>query len=634
MKSILFFLLFCFTFLSAQYERGNTGYDRDKVWKAVFGVPGAQDTVEKRGLWKIVEGSFAFDTTELKQNKSGIYCYLAGLSSTNRNGSGWFVEIDSAYEEGVVAFDHPISGKQWVRINWIKENVVYVDWSGAIDDNSTDNYTAIKKALSVSEVKRVHFPKLNSGIYKTNYGFTINKSEFVISGDMGVQIKLTENDTLFYVTSNASFKIENLRLVGPGRNTPTVGLYTYTPTGGGRHYIENVWIEYFGEGYKNHEITQVVSVNMQIWHCGTGMAIGRQGDVHTHINYRAAYCDTGLVVGWDRNTLGNSPIVFVNAFFIKDSMNVIVHDRNHLIKFDGYYSEDARQEGKIEAVSGNNIIILNGLYTQGSISGWDVDGGYFSITNSQGNVSSINYVVQNSGVFHSKNNMLTGNGSIKYGSLVFNINNDVSIGDKNHKVIDLNPSTYSTNYPYTVEGYNGNGKLLQRWSRITSSGISLWDVFIKDAGTGASNQALLGISGGFFQLGNNGTTNPPNPASDNRGWFFNKDGTEEVPDGPDSIMVSIYDGSNYKWYEILRGVYRGNGPTAGIETFGASYTSDTVIVKGIDNNSIFVITPISSSPDPNTMFLSYTVTDDTLFVHRPNTTAGALKYSWIRKEIK
>lgn len=83
-------------------------------------------------------GYVAADTNALKTMSVPTFVYLKGLSSTNRNGGGWFVEVDSIYpEDGVIAFAHPINGKQWkrkefdgssVRSSWLGDrNLTYAE---------------------------------------------------------------------------------------------------------------------------------------------------------------------------------------------------------------------------------------------------------------------------------------------------------------------------------------------------------------------------------------------------------------------------------------------------------------------------------------------------------------------------
>ena len=67
----------------------------------------------------------------------------------------------------------------------------------------------------------------------------------------------------------------------------------------------------------------------------------------------------------------------------------------------------------------------------------------------------------------------------------------------------------------------------------------------------------------------------------------------------------------------------------GIDQFGATATTDTVLITGVNSNSSFLVSPYLSSPTTADI-LSWTVTTDTLFVYRSGTTSGTLKYSWMR----
>jgi len=94
------------------------------------------------------------DTTQMKTAytvKDGIPINLKQLSSTNTNGGGYFVQVDSSdfyttypdVPEGVVVFDHPTAGKKWVRDF---SNGVDVTWAGAMPDSSADAQAAMQKA--------------------------------------------------------------------------------------------------------------------------------------------------------------------------------------------------------------------------------------------------------------------------------------------------------------------------------------------------------------------------------------------------------------------------------------------------------------------------------------------------------
>lgn len=585
------------------------------------------------------------DTTALKA-KSGSVTKLVHLSEISLSagvGGGDFVYKASGYTANKVTVFDASGGGYWVRKEWdANRGYVDVSWAGAKDNDSQDNATQIQNALSVSNIKHLHFPQNSStGIYRTSSGFTFSQNQFIVSGENGTILELTAmTDTLMYVTSNNTFTLRDIQLSGPGKATNTTALYTYTPSGGGRHYINNVWINDFGEGYKNHEITQVVVTNLQVWDCGSGLLVGRQGDVHTYNNFRAADCDTGVVIGWDRNTLGNSPLIFINAFFIRDSLNFMVHDRNHATRVIGYYCENSKQEGLIEAVSGNNIFSINTGHTQEADSGWVVNGGSFTLENMRGTTNANYYVTLTAApvYFKTAGNIITSGNVVRYNSQSFSTNIDLLFEEEQARVINLNSSTYSTVYPYRYNGYNGNGKLFSRWSRTASTGSSIWDFFIKDYGS-SSNYGWVGLSKGYLQTPNNTTANPHASSAALRGSLFGKDGTEATPDDPDSLLLSMYNGSygtSYDWYDLVRGSFRSYGATAGKNAFSATALHDTVRIVGLEDNSPqrwhVVVTPYTDSPDSSTI-LSITVKTDSLFVHRPYTSSGALNYTWIWKQI-
>ena len=61
------------------------------------------------------------DTTDLKTlvwNQPVLLLQFGG-STFDRTGGGIFQVIDSTYAEGIHAFDHPWSGKQWARVQYL-----------------------------------------------------------------------------------------------------------------------------------------------------------------------------------------------------------------------------------------------------------------------------------------------------------------------------------------------------------------------------------------------------------------------------------------------------------------------------------------------------------------------------------
>lgn len=97
-------------------------------------------------------GLIAQDTVSLKNLTAGVSdtstVYLMQLDTANTNGGGFFVQMDSAYVEGVIAFDNATAGKQWVRDEYLQDNCARLEWFGAKGDNSTNDRTALYNALN------------------------------------------------------------------------------------------------------------------------------------------------------------------------------------------------------------------------------------------------------------------------------------------------------------------------------------------------------------------------------------------------------------------------------------------------------------------------------------------------------
>ncbi|NOY58948.1 MAG: hypothetical protein GXO75_08450 [Calditrichaeota bacterium] len=120
--------------------------------KKVNGNTSATDTVGRRGLWLMVKNSFAVDTAQLKTLDRGSYAYLERLSSASSNGGGWFAVMDSTYPEGIIAFNHPTSGKQWVRVDFLTNLLFNVTWAGANGFDGNDDTDAFVKCLKHIEI--------------------------------------------------------------------------------------------------------------------------------------------------------------------------------------------------------------------------------------------------------------------------------------------------------------------------------------------------------------------------------------------------------------------------------------------------------------------------------------------------
>jgi hypothetical protein len=62
------------------------------------------------------------DTTDLKNTHGSGMILLKQYGKGNVTGGGFFQRIDSTFQEGEVAFNHPEEGKQWARLLWLPGN--------------------------------------------------------------------------------------------------------------------------------------------------------------------------------------------------------------------------------------------------------------------------------------------------------------------------------------------------------------------------------------------------------------------------------------------------------------------------------------------------------------------------------
>ncbi len=134
MRYILFLILCVPLLLDAQITRGRqpgTGYTKGYTELETRNVMGDTATVLRSDMSDSLNiKTSAKDTTTLKTmsfDSTGRTVYLEGLSSTNSNGGGGYVERDSSEIEGSEAFDHPTAGKQWISIDFLRDNEHHID---------------------------------------------------------------------------------------------------------------------------------------------------------------------------------------------------------------------------------------------------------------------------------------------------------------------------------------------------------------------------------------------------------------------------------------------------------------------------------------------------------------------------
>lgn len=96
---------------------------------------------------------------------------------------------------------------------------------------------------------------------------------------------------------------------------------------------------------------------------------------------------------------------------------------------------------------------------------------------------------------------------------------------------------------------------------------------------------------------------------------------------PNGLIIYNYGTNSLNWTDGSVWWFAAGGQL----TFDATALVDTVVMPnaGVTANSIFLVSPKTPNPDTTTI-ISWSVTNDTLFVYRNSTASGALNYSYVR----
>jgi len=207
-------------------------YVNDVEWRTNIAVNYGEDS-QSTQLRSDIGDSVATwnDTTQIKLSTS-VKGYLISLSSTNPNGGGIFIAMDStdaiailgrATPNKTTVFNHPTAGVVWVR-GGMDQYQVNVLWYGALRDSSVNASTAIQSAINYAYLAysttgtryEVYIP---SGYYLLESSITIKE---------GVTVRMHPNAVL-YVKSDIDVIILDgtCRLYG-GKIEINVASYTHS----------------------------------------------------------------------------------------------------------------------------------------------------------------------------------------------------------------------------------------------------------------------------------------------------------------------------------------------------------------------------------------------------------------------
>lgn len=139
--------------------------------------------------------------------------------------------------------------------------------------------------------------------------------------------------------------LRELSLVGPGREvTGSIGLDSYTP--GGSHTYENVLIEGFDIGFREHDNSVVSGHQLNVRGCNIGGALGYYSDANVFTASRFDYCGTGVHIGYFNPARGESApsqshgVMFLGSLFNMCDVGALVEgEYSEVIQFLGCYFE-------------------------------------------------------------------------------------------------------------------------------------------------------------------------------------------------------------------------------------------------------------------------------------------------------
>jgi hypothetical protein len=270
--------------------RNYYGFAADEVTTTLN--PDSTISVKDGGIsWEKLASPVA-DTTILKSTNADV-AILKTVVSGKEIGGGVFVKIDSTYPEGVVAFNHPTQGKQWVREEYLQTGIVNVKWAGAIGNGITNDRAAIQSAITcVSKLQiggSVFFPAGTYVIGSALDTILTTRMSFVGDGKLSTVLKFTgigsmfvfgrysNAPTSFYQDEAQDYRFENIMLDGD-ETSVTEGSRTRTAVednGSGSGVFRNFSIKGFRFGFKaNYGSDFTHFEEGLIWYCDIAIYLG------------------------------------------------------------------------------------------------------------------------------------------------------------------------------------------------------------------------------------------------------------------------------------------------------------------------------------------------------------------------
>lgn len=446
--------------------------------------------------------STATDTIQLKIT-GGDAITLLGLSGTNRDGGGDLIKhSDSDYSvNSITVYPHPDAGFVWVRLEYVN-GVLDISWAGVIGDGINDDAANFQKMVD-------YVFSVGGGIIGTSAEsgkiYNLNGNSITIPSKIIIDFQGINSTTVFQSGDAPAFifntgigrsALKNMYIRGPGKSfVNSIGIFATTVASMAESVFENVNIDSFYVGVKNHDVTDVSFHNVNFRWNHISLWISFNSDAHYYESCKFYDSDTGVVIKNFVDTVqpNANPVTFQNCIFGRDSVAFKFHNEISVVNILGCYFENDRHEGIFgnpgDAGTAGNVINIEGNFWQGTVeSGFtNYQTGDFNFVNNWaagGPISSefITIVDNNCRFTAYGNKVQTSDPNVRFqgGNFTRNLNSYVEVRKSKESFFNSNVLSGESAVKATSV-INASDSYLQKWRRTNStSETEQYHVAIRD----------------------------------------------------------------------------------------------------------------------------------------------------------
>lgn len=587
--------------------------------------------------------------------KQKVFTTVAALEAVSASDVGMTVILTDPYytemvysdstlpEEGGIARNAGTQGKQWISKRFLQTNEINTREFGLLSSNTaSQNNTALQNvfdfinALSNDSVT-VFIP---DGRYEFSTKFIINNSvvdngerAIILKGGSNTRLVQTADDTLF-ATKNffTDLKLENLCFVGNGKENGSVAISIPQLSGG--FAMQRVSIDSFALGLWVDDLTRCVIEDTRFRKNRVGAKLNFNIDGYD-INGSSEKNDTSFVI----TGASNDNVKFRSWLAVQDSVWMVFKGGGGFEVHGGYF-EDVRHLGYIGTDDAYELNGLRSITFQNWVSQGTHESGFVFYDNDAILISGCRVTGTSATPFFDIRSFLarvtTESNYFSGSNMLFQYKNTPAL-----QYSHLEALTFGER---NVQRYNAQGlSVSSPMESIEAHSVTDTVYLMKKGNVGGSSRSFsnylyLMLNPTYLSFGTEGMSY----------WDFSGSNVQPPPSGTDIVdyrghllyqttsrdvpwMNIQFQTGDYKWIDILTGKPKGEGFMAGQDAFAFTAIHDTVLITGVHPDSDYVhITPITSNPSDTSSVLSYTLSSDTLFVHRQTGAISGLNYVWRR----